>query len=389
MANVLFLASWYPGRVGAFDGDFIERHAQCISLYNRVFVVYIAKDPAITDDKIAIEKEISGNLITYKAYYPYSKSKLGLGEKFNSTLRGFKLFNQVYKMIAEEYGSMDIVHLNVLMKAGLYALRLKKKYKLPFVLSENWTGYYKEREDGYLQQSWWYQFISKMIYRNCDYPLPVTKDLGDKMNALMGEKDFKVIPNVVDTTLFYPTQETGKLKIRFIHASTLGYHKNIQGILNVTKKLYQQRKDFELYLLGPASENIIHRTQDYKLLDTCIFFTGQIPYHEVASHLRKADAMVMFSRYENLPCVILEALTCGMPVISTDVGGIREVINEENGILISSEQEDELLKAMNLMLDSITKYDREKIALSAKNKFSFQTVGKQFDEVYKQVLAKQ
>ena len=131
MTNVLFLASWYPGRVGAFDGDFIERHAQCISLYNKVFVIYIAKDSAIADDKIAIEKEISSNLITYKAYYPYSKSKIGCIEKFNSTRRRFKLFNQVYKMIVAEYGAMDIVHLNVLMKAGLYALRLKKKYKLP------------------------------------------------------------------------------------------------------------------------------------------------------------------------------------------------------------------------------------------------------------------
>lgn len=389
MAKVLFLASWYPGRVGAYDGDFIERHAQCISLYHRIFVVYIAKDAAITDGKIVIEKEISGNLITYRAYYPFSKTKSARIEKINSTLHGLKLFNQVYKMIVEEYGSMDIVHLNVLMKAGLYALRLNKKYKLPYVLSENWTGYYPEKEDGYLQQSWWYQFISKMIYRNCAYPLPVTKDLGERMNALMGEKNFRVIPNVVDTSLFYPVLETTKHKRRFIHASTLGYHKNIQGILNATKKLYQQRKDFELYLLGPASENIIHWTQDYGLLDTCIFFTGQIPYQEVASHLRKADAMVIFSRYENLPCVILEALTCGMPVISTDVGGIREVINDENGILIPSEQEDELLNAMNRMLNSIAKYDREKIALSAKNKFSFQTVGRQFDEVYKQVLAQQ
>lgn len=389
MANVLFLASWYPGRVGAYDGDFIERHAQCISLYNKVFVVYIAKDPGITDGTPAIEKGSSGNLITYKAYYPYSKSKSGLGEKLYSTLQGFRLFNQVYKKIIEEYGAMDIVHLNILMKAGIYALRLKKKYKLPYVLSENWTGYYKERKDGYLQQSWWYQFISKRIYKNCACPLPVTKDLGEQMNILMGAKDFKVIPNVVDTNLFYQTQQSEKFKTRFIHISTLGYHKNIQGILNATKKLYQQRKDFELYLLGPASENIIQWTQDYGLFDTCIFFTGQIPYHEVASHLRKADAMVMFSRYENLPCVILEALTCGLPVISTDVGGIREVINEENGLLIPSEHEDNLLKAMNLMLDSITKYNKEKIALSAKNKFSFQTVGRQFDEVYKQILSKQ
>jgi glycosyltransferase involved in cell wall biosynthesis len=286
-----------------------------------------------------------------------------------------------------EYGAMDIVHLNILMKAGLFAWRLKKKYKLPYILTEHWTGYDKESKNGYRQQSRLYKFLSKKIYRNCVYPLPVTHDLGEKMNSLMGEKTFKAIPNVVDTQFFYPDIEHKNFKTRFIHASTLGYHKNIQGLLNATRKLYQQRKDFELYILGPASVNLIHQAEDYGLADSCIFFAGQVSYHEVSEHIRKADAMVMFSRYENLPCVILEALTCGLPVISTDVGGIREVINDDNGILIPSEDEDALLQAMNRMLDSKEKYNRQKIASDAKNKFSYEVVGKQFDEIYKEVLS--
>ncbi len=89
-------------------------------------------------------------------------------------------------------------------------------------------------------------------------PLPVTKDLGEKMNKLFGiQKAFKVIPNVVDTTLFYPSFENKNGKKRFIHVSTLGYHKNIWGILNTTKKLYQTRQDFELYLAGKPSEEIV------------------------------------------------------------------------------------------------------------------------------------
>ncbi len=46
MYNVLFLASWYPSKVDPFDGDFIERHAKSISLTNRVFVIYVVKDPS-------------------------------------------------------------------------------------------------------------------------------------------------------------------------------------------------------------------------------------------------------------------------------------------------------------------------------------------------------
>jgi glycosyltransferase involved in cell wall biosynthesis len=387
MYNVLFLASWYPSKVDPFDGDFIERHAKSISLTNRVFVIYVVKDPTIKNRETTVDKEILGNLISYKGYYPYSKSKLKWFEKIHSNLWSFRLYNRIFKTILSEYGMPDIVHLNVLMKAGLFALRLKKKYKLPYVLSENWTGYYPERKDGFRQQSFFYKSLSKKIYRNCDLPLPVTKDLGKKMNQLLDiEKHFEVIPNVVDTALFYPSFDNKNPKKRFIHISTLGYHKNIWGILNATEKLYQKRKDFELYLAGNASSEIIKWTKDHGLYNTCIFYTGLISYEEVAQNFRKADALIMFSRYENLPCVILEALCSGLPVISTDVGGIREVISEENGILIESEKENQLIDAMAYLLDNSEKYKKEKIASSAKEKFNYSTVGNQFNDAYKRVL---
>jgi len=388
MYNVLFLASWYPSKVDPFDGDFIERHAKSISLSNRVFVIYVVKDPSIKNQETTVDKEISENLISYKGYYPYSKSKIKWIEKVHSNFWSFKLYNRIFKTLMSEYGMPDIVHLNVLMKAGLFALRLKKKYRLPYVLSENWTGYYPERKDGFRQQSSFYKFLSKIIYKNCGLPLPVTKDLGKKMNELFGiEKPFAVIPNVVDTAIFYPSFENNTAKKRFIHVSTLGYHKNIWSILNVAEKLYQKRKDFELYLAGDASAEIVQWTKNHGLYNTCIFFTGLISYQEVAQNFRNADALIMFSRYENLPCVILEALCSGLPVISTDVGGIREVISEENGILIESEKENQLIDAMAYLLDNSEKYNKEKIAASAKEKFNYPTVGNQFNEAYKRVLS--
>ena len=389
MYNVLFLASWYPSKVDPFDGDFIERHAKAISLTNRVFVIYVVKDPTIKDGAVSVNKQISGNLISFKGYYPYSKSKIKWIEKIHSNYWSLKLFRQIFKTIREEYGMPEIVHLNVLMKAGVFANQLRKKYKLPYVLSENWTGYYPERKDGFRQQNFLYKRLSKKIYQNCALPLPVTRDLGERMNELFGvRKAFKVIPNVVDTALFYPSLENKNVKKRFIHISTLGYHKNIWGILNTTKKLYQTRQDFELFLAGNVSEEIVHWTKENGLHNACIFFTGLISYEEVAKNLRKSDALVMFSRYENLPCVILEALCSGLPVISTDVGGIREVINDENGILIASEKDDELFDAMNNMLSNLDRYDKEKIASAAKEKFNYHAIGKQFNEAYKAVLGR-
>src|SRR5690242_1532333 len=378
MYKVLFLASWYPSKVDPFNGDFIERHAKAISLNNLVFAVYVIKDPSIKNGKTSVIKQIEGNLISFTGYYPKSNSRIKWIEKLHSNYYALRLHNKIFKIILKEHGRPDIIHLNVMMKAGIFARRLNKKYKLPYVLSENWTGYYPERNDGFLNQNSWYRKISKSIYKNCALPLPVTKDLGERMNALCGiQKAFKVIPNVVDKSLFYPSFENKNFKKRFIHISTLGYHKNIWGILNTTKRLFESRQDFELHLAGNASQEIIDWTKENHLINNCIFFTGLISYQEVAAELRKSDALVMFSRYENLPCVILEALCSGLPVISTDVGGIREVISEENGVLIQSENEHQLLEAMNKMLDSFDNYNKENIASKAKEKFNYRTVANQ------------
>ena len=387
MYKVLFLASWYPSRVDSFDGDFIERHAKAISLFHKVFVVYVVKDSSIKNGKTVVNKEITGNLISFRGYYPYSKFKRGLLEKIHSNYLSFQLHKKIFKMIQDEFGMPDIVHLNVLMKAGIFARWLKKKYGLPYVLSENWTGYYAENKNGFLQKPIYYQKISKSVYNDCDLPLPVTTDLGERMNQLFNvAKHFLVIPNVVDTSLFYLENQPVKKKKRFIHISTLGYHKNIWGIVHSIKKLFQQRQDFEFLLLGNPSSEIIEWCKKNNLYDSCVVFTGLISYAEVASYLRKADALIMFSRYENLPCVILEALCCGLPVIASDVGGIREVINKENGILIASENENELLQSMNYMLDNLGKYNKASITASASKKFNYQAVAQQFTTAYETVL---
>ena len=102
--------------------------------------------------------------------------------------------------------------------------------------------------------------------------------------------------------------------------------------------------------------------------------------------MKDSDFLVMFSRYENLPCVILEALCCGLPVISTDVGGISEIINNSNGILIESEDKTALSNALEYMLDHLTQYDRKHIADNATKKYNYKSVGQAINKIYELYL---
>ena len=107
--------------------------------------------------------------------------------------------------------------------------------------------------------------------------------------------------------------------------------------------------------------------------------------------MRRADAFVLFSRYENLPCVILEAWSTGLPVIATEVGGVGEHLggHPELGALIASEDEAALTAAIVGMAEAKKQGQRPDalaIAAYAEERFSMTAVGRQIVEAYRSVL---
>jgi glycosyltransferase involved in cell wall biosynthesis len=98
-----------------------------------------------------------------------------------------------------------------------------------------------------------------------------------------------------------------------------------------------------------------------------------------------ADAFVLSSRYENLPCVLLEALATGTPMIATNVGGVAEIINPGNGILVPSEDKKSLLAAMQAIQQK--SYDADQMHQEAVMKYSQTAIAAQLAAAYQQVLS--
>ena len=99
--------------------------------------------------------------------------------------------------------------------------------------------------------------------------------------------------------------------------------------------------------------------------------------------MKQADGLVLFSRKENFPCVIAEAWASGIPVISTDVGGIAEHMDDSRGMLVKSGDENALAEAIvNLKKD----WDKDAIRKYAVDHFSVDAVARQYDEAYRIAL---
>ena len=98
--------------------------------------------------------------------------------------------------------------------------------------------------------------------------------------------------------------------------------------------------------------------------------------------MQRSHVFVLNSNIENSPCVIGEALCCGLPVITTNVGGIPELVGRENSLLVEAGNTTSLTTAMVQIYQHYQQYNSSQIGGSAKKMFSFSSVARQIHDLY-------
>jgi glycosyltransferase involved in cell wall biosynthesis len=118
------------------------------------------------------------------------------------------------------------------------------------------------------------------------------------------------------------------------------------------------------------------------LTEDHLTFTGLLENEKLIEAYQSSRFMVMFSNYENMPVVISESFSCGLPVVATSVGGIPEYVNETNGRLVNAADETALLEAIVFMLDHYNDFDKDLIRKNALGIFGKQAVAEKLKELY-------
>jgi glycosyltransferase involved in cell wall biosynthesis len=283
----------------------------------------------------------------------------------------------------------DIIHLNILWPAGLFAYYLKIFFKKKYIITENWTGYLKD-DNSYSRSSKIRKFLTRIISRGAELITPVSRDLQQAMEKHNLGSKFEIIYNVANPSVFYPLHVSKRAdKTIFLHVSTtLDEQKNVSGILNAVKKLSEKRNDFELKIVSEKDFSSHEKTaSELGILDKYVFFESVKTADGIAEEMRKAHCFVLFSNYENLPVVMCEAMMSGLPVISSAVGGVPEHITDKFGLLVQSHDTVGLCKAMEYMMDNIEKYNSAEICNYAIENFSYDAVGKKFYTIYKKIIS--
>jgi len=380
MKNILYLPSWFPSRRNPYPGDFIKRHAEAASPYNRITVFYTTNDDTIKEPEL-VEEKINENLFVYLYYYPSIKNIL------SPVINGVKRFSALRKMYNKAFAgsSPDLVHVHVAYPAGLFALYLKKRKGLEYIISEH-DGIYMPGYDNYHMPGKFEKKMVPVIYKNAKRIHAVSKSLAEALIDLkLATTDPIVIPNVVNKEIFKYREKERSGIFRFIHVSSLINQKNPEGMLEALSQVKKKREDFVLKIIGPAKEKFKKMVKDLSL-EKQVSFMGEIPYADVAKEIGNSDAMVHFTRYETFGCVIAESLCCGVPVIVSDLDVTKELVTDGfNGLLVTESKANELAEKILYFMESGFQIDSKQVAEENQQKFSYDRVGKMFDDLYRSV----
>ena len=136
-------------------------------------------------------------------------------------------------------------------------------------------------------------------------------------------------------------------------------------------------------LIGPIEEEI----KKCQKSDNVVL-RGEILHENIAEELEKADVFLFPSYTEGFSMALLEAMNIGLPVIATDVGANSDMIENKGGILVSSQNSQQIVEAINALnpesiRERMSNWNQQKV----KKYYTIDKVMKRLDDIYKELLA--
>lgn len=371
--QVVWLASWYPSRSSPYSGDFIQRHAEAVAAFIPLLVIHTIHDEHLQHPvQYALTRRgsLTELLISFRDAEPR-----GFPSALTYNFRYYRYTRAFLGHLVRRCGKPSVLHVHVPMKMGRVAEWAGRHFGIPYIVSEQSGKYVGNAIDAFANRSFIHRHGVRSVFRGAQAVTNVSQTVGELIRNLFALENVQVINNVVNTSLFRYTGRQREGLFRFLHASTLSEQKNFDGILRVFDRLYEKRQDFELVVIGGDVPTTPARPW--------LQGKGMVPYEEVARQMQEADAFVLFSRYENFPCVNVEALCSGLPVVTSDAGGSGEGVHSGNGLVVPSENEKALLGALIKMMEDGDSYNRAAIAGEAASRYSYPHIGSQFIGLYR------
>jgi glycosyltransferase involved in cell wall biosynthesis len=259
-------------------------------------------------------------------------------------------------------------------------MRAVKHLKIPVVMSQHWTGFMTGSITPTLLRHFKYAFEHAAgVFPDNKFADVLYRQYGLTANV-------KWLPNTIETNTFR-TKPGVQRKPWLLHASGFTWQKRFPDIVKAFAKVRRHRPEAILQIVGDGN----NRSESEKLARQelpagSFHFHGYLPKSQLADLMREASGFVLPSEAENLPCVLIEAIACGCPVLTTRVGGITALVSENEGILVDVGNINQIVDGMYRLLDGTHGFDMDRMSREVQTQYNQREVGRILHEEYRKII---
>ena len=297
-----------------------------------------------------------------------------LPQKISGSL-GEKAAKAALKWICNDGWKPDVIHAHFTEIADAFAGALGNT-DAKFVVTEHSSLMNTQNPDAKTLAQ------AKNAYLKADKVIAVSRALADNIRSSTGVQP-EVVGNVVDTKVFEKlTTGSDSGYFKYVSCGNLVDVKRFD--LLMTAFSMTDDKDARLTIFGDGVKKaeLTHLCEKLGVKDRVIF-KGHQPREVIAKEYAVSDVFVLASRAETFGVSFIEAMCCGLPVITSDCGGPQGFVNELNGVIVENCDAQKLAQAMNRMRLISRSYSSRRIHRFVEDNFSAQAIAKKLIDLYK------
>lgn len=298
----------------------------------------------------------------------------------SSTVRGFGLVRRL---------KPDIVLAFFGAPSGVAAWIWSFFFKLPYIVSLRGGDVPGFRPYDFRRQHQLLAPLLRQVWRRAAAVVANSAGLRQLGAAFEDRVEIKVIPNGVDLEKFQAPQRQWT-PVRMLFVGRIVHQKGLDLLLQALSQLGDRNWQLDFVGDGPRVEKLTQLAAQLGLADR-VNFRGWLSRAELPSALSAANLFVYPSRHEGMPNAVLEAMASGLPVLSTRIAGNEELVTEETGVLVPSNDPDALRAALEALLPDAA--GRERMGAAARKRaaaeYSWQRIAQAYLDLMRGLTEKQ
>lgn len=342
--RILFCPAWLPNRFHDTSGLFNLVLARELSAAFDLKVLYVHPH-ADRSLGTVFEEETEGSLKLLRAY-PYRSAAIGPLRHLLYVRTFMKAFERLYTGGQRP----DLIFVRGLLPAGLGAHAVHRRHGVPYITLDSFSGLEEQMRSP--AKRWWVRRVLHSAVRNAG----VSSSHVRTLQNIFPEIPFEVRTNVIAVAEPKPgAPGDADEPLKILYAGGVVPIKGWDLLLDALR-LYIDSGESppRVTLLGAGERAELDKRVEALGLQDHVTFLGIVPHDELKSLIRQHHFLVLPSRRDTCPNVVLETFMEGRPVLATRSGGAEDMVNETTGHLVARESPAALAEGVRYMKDHLS-----------------------------------